>query len=133
MPLYVYECDACGHRFEKIQKFSDSPLETCPQCGGTLHKVITSPAFQFKGTGWYVTDYAKKDSSGGGKDGPKESGGSEKDGASTSESAKNESSKAESSTSSAEAAPSSAPKASDKEKPTGKEKTRPKEKPTAKD
>ena len=59
MPLYEYECDACGHRFEAIQKFSDPPLETCPKCGGTVHKLIAAPAFQFKGTGWYVTDYAR--------------------------------------------------------------------------
>ncbi len=62
MPLYEYECDACGHRFERIQKFSDPPVETCPKCGGRVHKLVSSPAFQFKGTGWYVTDYAKKDS-----------------------------------------------------------------------
>jgi putative FmdB family regulatory protein len=59
MPLYEYECDACGHRFEKIQKFSDPPIEKCPACGGTVHKLQSAPAFQFKGTGWYVTDYAK--------------------------------------------------------------------------
>ena len=59
MPLYEYECEKCGHRFEKIQKFSDPPLEVCPKCGGALHKMQSAPAFQFKGTGWYVTDYAK--------------------------------------------------------------------------
>jgi putative FmdB family regulatory protein len=64
VPLYEYQCDACGHRFEAIQKFSDPPLETCPKCGGTIHKLIAAPAFQFKGTGWYVTDYARKDSGG---------------------------------------------------------------------
>ncbi len=63
MPLYEYECDACGHRFEVIhQRFSDPPVEKCPKCGGPVHKLISSPAFQFKGTGWYVTDYAKKES-----------------------------------------------------------------------
>ena len=60
MPLYEYECEA-GHRFELIRKFSDGPLEKCPTCGAPVHKLISSPAFQFKGTGWYVTDYAKKD------------------------------------------------------------------------
>jgi len=60
MPLYEYECDA-GHRFEKIQKFSDLPIEKCPTCGKPVHKLVSSPAFQFKGTGWYITDYAKKD------------------------------------------------------------------------
>lgn len=64
MPLYEYECDECGHRFERIQKFSDPPVETCPKCGSRVHKLVSSPAFQFKGTGWYVTDYAKKDSGG---------------------------------------------------------------------
>jgi putative FmdB family regulatory protein len=63
MPLYEYECDACGHRFEAIQKFSDPPIEQCPKCGGHVHKLIAAPAFQFKGSGWYITDYAKKDSS----------------------------------------------------------------------
>ena len=59
MPLYEYECDACGHRFEIIQKFSDPPVETCPSCGGKVRKLQSAPAFQFKGSGWYVTDYAK--------------------------------------------------------------------------
>src|SRR5262249_14273640 len=63
MPLYEYECDACGRRFEKIQKFSDSPLEVCALCGkGPVHKLMSSPAIQFKGSGWYITDYAKKGS-----------------------------------------------------------------------
>jgi putative FmdB family regulatory protein len=77
MPLHEYECDVCGRRFEKIQKFSDPPIEVCPHCGGHVHKLISSPAFQFKGSGWYVTDYARKDS-GGGKS---ESDSSEKSGA----------------------------------------------------
>ena len=59
MPLYEYECDN-GHRFEKIQKFSDPPIEKCPTCGKPVHKQVSSPAFQFKGTGWYITDYARK-------------------------------------------------------------------------
>jgi putative FmdB family regulatory protein len=66
MPLYEYQCEACGHRFERIVKFSDPPVEICPSCGGRVQKQISSPAFQFKGTGWYITDYAKKD--GGAKD-----------------------------------------------------------------
>jgi len=61
MPLYEYECEKCGHRFELIRKFSDPPLEVCPKCGGAVRKLMSSPAIQFKGTGWYVTDYAKKD------------------------------------------------------------------------
>jgi putative FmdB family regulatory protein len=59
MPLYEYQCDSCGHRFETIQKFSDAPIERCPKCGGPVRKLQSAPAFQFKGTGWYVTDYAK--------------------------------------------------------------------------
>src|SRR6185295_12318798 len=61
MPLYEYLCDACGHRFEKIQKFSDPLEDKCPVCGGAVHKLISSPAIQFKGSGFYITDYAKKD------------------------------------------------------------------------
>jgi putative FmdB family regulatory protein len=61
MPLYEYQCDACGHRFEAIRKFSDPPIETCPTCGSVVHKLQSAPAFQFKGSGWYITDYAKKD------------------------------------------------------------------------
>lgn len=67
MPLYEYECDQCGHRFEAIQKFSDPPLAACPKCGGPVHKMQSAPAFQFKGSGWYVTDYAKKDQPSAGK------------------------------------------------------------------
>lgn len=65
MPLYEYQCDACGGRFERIRKFSDPPLEEpCPSCGGPVQKLISSPAIQFKGKGWYVTDYAKAGSTG---------------------------------------------------------------------
>ena len=63
MPLYEYQCEACANRFEKIVKFSDPPLEACPTCGGAVQKLLSSPAFQFKGSGWYITDYAKKKSS----------------------------------------------------------------------
>jgi len=62
VPLYEYECTQCGQHTEKIQKFSDSPLTKCPKCGGKLEKLISSPAIQFKGSGWYVTDYAHKSS-----------------------------------------------------------------------
>ena len=61
MPLYEYECDACGRRFEVIQKFSDPPAEVCRECGkGPVHRLLSSPAIQFKGSGWYITDYAQK-------------------------------------------------------------------------
>jgi putative FmdB family regulatory protein len=59
MPLYEYQCEACGHRFEVIQKFSDAPLEACPRCNGVVRKLLSSPAIQFKGSGWYITDYAR--------------------------------------------------------------------------
>ena len=64
MPLYEYECDACGKRFERIQKFSDPPIDLCPHCGQSrVRKLLSSPAIQFKGSGFYITDYAKKSSS----------------------------------------------------------------------
>jgi putative FmdB family regulatory protein len=75
MPLYEYECEKCGHRFEKIQKFSDKMVKKCPECGGRVEQMISAPAVQFKGSGWYVTDYAKKSSapsSDGGKDSKKD-------------------------------------------------------------
>ncbi len=62
MPLYEYECKQCANRFELIQKFSDDPVRECPKCRGEVVRLISPPAVQFKGTGWYVTDYAKKNS-----------------------------------------------------------------------
>jgi putative FmdB family regulatory protein len=64
MPLYEYQCESCAHRFERIQKFSDPPVETCPQCGGAVRKLLSSPAIQFKGSGFYITDYGKGGSGG---------------------------------------------------------------------
>jgi putative FmdB family regulatory protein len=65
MPLYEYRCDACAHRFEVIQKFADLPPAQCAKCGkGPVTRMHSSPAIQFKGTGFYITDYAKKGSSG---------------------------------------------------------------------
>ena len=64
MPLYEYQCKVCHHRFEKIRKFSDPPLTECPECGeDEVEQLLSAPAVQFKGSGWYVTDYAKKGSS----------------------------------------------------------------------
>lgn len=59
MPLYEYRCRACRRQVEVIQKFSDSPLRTCEACGGALEKLISSSGFILKGSGWYVTDYAR--------------------------------------------------------------------------
>ena len=60
MPIYEYECRRCGQRFELIQKFSDKPRQRCPECSGKVDRLISPPAIRFKGTGWYVTDYADK-------------------------------------------------------------------------
>jgi putative FmdB family regulatory protein len=67
MPLYEYECEVCAQRFERIQKFSDPPVDKCPSCGGQVRKLLSSPAIQFKGSGWYITDYAKKSGGDGAK------------------------------------------------------------------
>ena len=75
MPLYEYECTKCGHRFEVIQKFSDPLAKKCPKCKGLVRKLLSAPAIQFKGSGWYVTDYPK-----GGGGGKKESEGANRDG-----------------------------------------------------
>lgn len=69
MPLYEYQCDDCGERFEVIEKFSDEPLSTHAKCGGAVHRLISAPAFQFKGSGWYITDYAKSKSGGAAENG----------------------------------------------------------------
>jgi putative FmdB family regulatory protein len=78
VPLYEYQCSKCG-RFELIRKFSDPPLATCPTCGAEVQKLLSAPAIQFKGAGWYITDYARKGSGEGGekKAGGKESGGTD--------------------------------------------------------
>jgi putative FmdB family regulatory protein len=70
VPLYEYECSACG-RFEVIRKFSDPALSACPTCGRAVQKQFSAPAFQFKGTGWYVTDYARKSGGENAPDAPK--------------------------------------------------------------
>lgn len=69
MPIYEYQCQECSRRLEALQRVSEPPLTTCPECGGELKKLLSAPAFQFKGEGWYVTDYARK-----GKEGGKEAG-----------------------------------------------------------
>lgn len=122
--MYEYECDACGHRFEQIRKFSDPPIEVCPNCGERkVHKLLSSPAIQFKGSGWYITDYARKgaqgsepakadgapktDEKGGAEKGGGEKGGASEKGASQS-SKPTESSSSSTNTSSSAAATSSA-------------------------
>jgi|ERR1700691_5150379 putative FmdB family regulatory protein len=77
MPLYEYLCKKCGHRFEKIRKFSDKQLRKCPECGGVIEQTVTAPSVQFKGSGFYQTDYKK---SGSGSTGSSSSSSSEGDG-----------------------------------------------------
>ncbi len=76
MPLYEYQCKQCHSLTERIQKFSDPPLETCPHCGGELEHLLSAPAVQFKGSGWYVTDYARKSGKGAAGGNGTDSGGS---------------------------------------------------------
>ena len=101
MPLYEYKCQSCGETFEVIQKFSDAPLEIHEGCGGLLERLVSPPALQFKGSGWYVTDYA----SGNGKSqGSKES---KKEGKSESSSSGESSSKSDAKSSSTTSASTS--------------------------
>ena len=114
MPLYEYECAKDG-TFELVRKFSDPPLAACPTCGGPIEKLVSAPAIQFKGTGWYITDYARKSTGGeaaGNKDaGKKDSG--KKDGGST-DKGSSDASKSASGTSSTES--KSTPSTSGREK-----------------
>jgi putative FmdB family regulatory protein len=125
MPLYEYQCDACGERFEVIRKFSDEPIDTCRKCGkGPVHRLQSSPAIQFKGSGFYINDYAQKgksseSSSSGGKDSKDSS-----DGAKDTKSDKSESSSTSSSSgdsakteSKSEAAPAAKPDSKPAAKP----------------
>src|SRR5580692_3653430 len=117
MPLYEYKCKKCGHQFEKIQKYSDRMVKKCPDCGGRVEQTITAPAVQFKGTGWYVTDYAKKSSGlsssdGGSKDSKKEDKSKSDSGAK--ESSSKETSSKESSSSSSSSRDSSSKESSSK-------------------
>jgi putative FmdB family regulatory protein len=122
MPLYEYKCKKCGHQFEKIQKYSDRMVKKCPDCGGRVEQTITAPAVQFKGTGWYVTDYAKKSSGlsssdGGSKDSKKEDKSKSDSGAkesSSKDSSSKESSSKESSSSSSSSRESSSKESSSK-------------------
>jgi len=104
MPLYEFECDACKSRFERIQKFSDANPDVCPTCGkGPVKRLLSSPAIQFKGSGFYITDYAKKSSSeasSGSKSSGEKSGSDSKSGDSGSSSSASTSSSTPASTSS---------------------------------
>ncbi len=71
VPLYEYQCSKCQHRFELLQRFSDPQVTVCPRCGGEVQQIISPPAVQFKGSGWYVTDYARKSSAPAGESGKK--------------------------------------------------------------
>lgn len=90
MPLYEYKCEKCDQVFEVIQKFSDEPLTEHQSCGGAVERLLSKPAFQFKGTGWYVTDYAR---SGGSKDSKPEAKKDSKSGSSSSSETKSDSAK----------------------------------------
>ena len=109
MPLYEYQCDACQQRFEIIQKYSDPPPESCARCGkGPVHRLLSTPAIQFKGSGWYITDYAGGRSSAASSTSASE--GESKSGEAKKESAKpaaESSTKSDSSSSSSAPAPSS--------------------------
>jgi putative FmdB family regulatory protein len=108
MPLYEYQCFVCSQRFERIQKVSAEPVSTCPSCGGSVRRLLGSPALQFKGSGWYVTDYGKSNTSAPARgDSPAASSGKTKD-----ESSSGPTEKAAGGESSKPAAPASTPPAS---------------------
>jgi putative FmdB family regulatory protein len=96
LPLYEYQCPKCG-RFELIRKFSDPALTTCPTCGSEVQKLFSAPAIQFKGTGWYITDYARKSDGKGGKGDSAKGEGGASEAASKGEGPKSEGSKSEAS------------------------------------
>ncbi|MDX1383724.1 MAG: FmdB family zinc ribbon protein [Thermoanaerobaculia bacterium] len=102
MPIYEYACQECGEHTEAIQRLDDPPLTECGKCGGKLRKLLSAPAFQFKGSGWYVTDYAKKDT---GRD--KEAGKESAAAASSEKGAKSETASKDSSSSSTDGAKTS--------------------------
>jgi putative FmdB family regulatory protein len=115
LPLYEYQCPKDGI-FELVRKFSDPPLAACPTCGGPIEKLASAPAIQFKGSGWYITDYARK-STGGEAPGNKDTGGKDagkKDGGSTDKGSSDVSKPASSSSSSTDSKTSSSSKDSDK-------------------
>jgi putative FmdB family regulatory protein len=106
MPLYEYQCDQCGDVFELIQRFSDQPLSVHPRCGGPVHRLISAPALQFKGTGWYITDYGRGSSAAGGSSDKNGSDKSDSGAKSTSEKKTTSESKSDSSKPSPASSPS---------------------------
>ena len=96
MPLYEYACEACAHRFEVIQKFSDAPISVCPKCGGAVQKLLSSPAIQFKGSGFYLTDYGRGT-------------GSKSEGSANTKAGKNDSGASSSDSGKSDSAPASSP------------------------
>ena len=123
MPIYEYKCEGCGETFEVIQKFSDEPLAVHEKCGGTVYRLLSAPAFQFKGTGWYVTDYAKGGGSGPAKGesgkGDSSKGDSAKSDSGKSDSGKSDSGKADSSNKSADTATKTESKSESRPAPSG--------------
>ena len=118
MPLYEYQCPKDG-TFELVRRFSDPPLAACPTCGGPIEKLASAPAIQFKGSGWYITDYARKSTGGEAagnkdtvKDAVKDAG--KKDGGSKDKGSSDASKSASSSSSATESKPSSSGSGSDK-------------------
>ena len=117
MPLYEYECKKCGHRFEKIQLYSAKMVKKCPECGGQVEQMISAPAVQFKGSGWYVTDYAKKSSSPGSSGSGDSSSKDKKDDKSKSDSGSKDTSSKDSSSKDTSSKESSSKESSSKETP----------------
>jgi putative FmdB family regulatory protein len=109
MPLYEYRCQSCGRTREVLQKMSDPPLKVCENCGGEMKRLVSAPAVQFKGTGWYVTDYAKKSDGGGGRSGGSADKGSADKGSADKNAPAGEGSSASSSSDSAGAAEKASP------------------------
>jgi putative FmdB family regulatory protein len=106
MPIYEYACRKCGAHSEALQGINDPPLTECSECGGELRKRVSAPSFQFKGTGWYVTDYARKDGDRGGES-SKSSAGTDSSESTKSDTSKSDTSKSQTSTSEKAAKPSS--------------------------
>src|ERR1035438_2745319 len=123
MPLYEYQCSKCGEKFEVIQKFSDDPLKRHKGCRGSVHRLVSSPALHFKGSGWYVNDYAK----GGAKSESTSDGKAESKGESKSDSKSESKGESKSSESSSSESKSSESKGSDSKSSSSETKTSTKE------